>query len=810
MLRSYLKIAFRTLWKHKTHTTINIVGLSVAFASATLLLLTAWFEWSFDRFHADADRIYRVYIQDATGEASGIMPYPLAPALKTEMADAQAVTRLMFPQTEFVGEKRLAKQIRFADPDVFQTFTFPLLKGDPKTALKDINNMVITEDMARDLFGNTNPIGKSIRTDGLNTGRDFVITGVMAKPRANSSFQFDAFVRPETRVDYPTGKAEWGNRNHEIYLKLKPGIDPLTAEKRLQSLTRKYWQGDIAEAKRRGEKPDARGEYISLRLQPLSDIRFDTKGVFGTGISKTYIVALALIALFILLIAGINYVNLSLARSVARAREVGVRKSLGALAGQLFGQFWAESLVICLLALGAGLGMAFAARPLFNQTFDTRLSLDLLLQPVTLGAIGVVFLLLTLLTGGYPAWLMARFRAVTVLKGGGALLRAKGSKVGALRSVLIVAQFALASLLITCTLLIGQQLRYLREKPLGFTREQVISLPLRNQDNLSGTRAMQLLRDRLQNNPDVVAIAKTNANIGPGLDGNMSRSMSGWTHKNREVNTDWVKADFGYLKTLGLKLVAGRDFDPSFGTDTTSAVIITESMAKQLGEKNLVGTFIQPEAETGGQKYQIIGVVADFNLYSLRQKAEPVTLHLNPGGTNYALIRTTPQGTVRVMDELRKIWKEVAPTAQFQASFIDENTNRWYNREERFSTMFRMAAALTILLSCMGLFAVALMTIEQRTKEIGVRKVLGASVASIVTLLSKDFLKLVSFAIVLASPLAWYAMNRWLADFAYKIDIEWWVFAVAGGLAVGIALLTVSFQSIKAALMNPVKSLRSE
>jgi putative ABC transport system permease protein len=804
MFRNYLKIALRTLWKHRTHTTINVVGLSVAFATATLLFLTAWFEWSYDRFHADADRICRVYLQEATGEVTSIMPYPLSPVLQSEMTDAEAVTRMMWSKTEFLGDKHVAKQIRFADQDVFKTFTFPLLKGDPKTALSELSSMVITEDMARDLFGEQDPIGKSIRTDGLNMGQAFVVTGVMANVPPNSSFRFDALVRPESRADYQANKASWDNRNHEVYVKLKPGIDPLTAEKRLQALTRKYWQSDIAEAKKQGKKPDARGEYISLRLQPLTDIRFDTKGVMGAGISKTYVYALALIGLFILLIAGINYVNLTLARSITRAREVGVRKSLGAQPRQLFGQFWAESLVICLIALVAGLSLTFGLRPSFNKVFGTRLSLDLLTQPTTLLFIGLTFLLITVLTGGYPAWLMTRFEAVMVLKG-----KLKGPKSGGLRSVLIVVQFALASLLITCTLLIGQQLRYLRERPLGFTQEQVISLPLRNRDNLSGIDAIQKLRNQLRNNPDVVSISGTATNVGSGLDGNMSRSMSGWTHKNREVETDWLRVDFDYLKTLGMKLSAGRDFNPAFSTDTAQAVIITQSLAKQLGEKKPVGVAIQPEDD--GPKYQIVGVIPDFNLFSLHQKAKPITLTFDQRiPLTYALVRTTPQGMVRVMDTLKKIWKELAPTAEFQGSFVNENTDRWYEREERFATIFQLAAGLTIMLSCMGLFAVALLTIEQRTKEIGVRKVLGASVGSIVTLLSKDFLKLVLIAIVIASPIAWYAMNKWLQDFAYKIDIEWWVFALAGLLAIGIAFLTVSFQSIKAALMNPVKSLRSE
>jgi ABC-type antimicrobial peptide transport system permease subunit len=532
---------------------------------------------------------------------------------------------------------------------------------------------------------------------------------------------------------------------------------------------------------------------------PLLDVHFDTETGSGQGISRTYIYTLLLVGLFILAIACINFINLTIAQSVGRAREVGVRKSLGAGRAQLFGQIWGETLLLCSISLFIGLGLAWAALPTFNRLFNSHLTLDSFAKPDVLIVTALGFLLVTLVAGGYPSWFAARFNAVEVLKG-----KVTMKRPGVLRNSLIIAQFAIACLLIVCTLIIGQQIDYLREKPMGLNEEQVISVPI-GQD-LDGPTALRQLRDRLLRQPSVVSVSGTGVNIGAGLDGSSSRQMYGFAHNKRDVQCDWLRIDYDYLKTLDIKLVQGRDFNPSFGMDTVSSVLITQSMAKQLGESNPVGKFIKPDDKS----FQIVGVVTDFNLYSLHQKAEPVTLQMNSGPIRYLLVRVAPQNLSSAMTTVKAAWKAIAPKQEFKGSFLNENTDRWYKREQRLSSIFSTAAGIAILLSCMGLFAVALLTIEQRTKEIGVRKVLGASVASIVALLSRDFLKLVLVAIVTASPVAWWAMSHWLDDFAYRIDIEWWVFALTGLLAVGIALLTVSFQSIKAALMNPVKSLRTE
>ncbi|HEX9955615.1 MAG TPA: FtsX-like permease family protein, partial [Fibrella sp.] len=446
--------------------------------------------------------------------------------------------------------------------------------------------------------------------------------------------------------------------------------------------------------------------------------------------------------------------------------------------------------------------LACVARTQFNTLFVAHIASSDLINSSTLLGMGLAFLVITLLAGGYPSWVMVRFNTVTVLKG---TLRA--GQTGLLRNGLIVAQFAIASLLIVCTLIISQQLTYLREKPLGYTTDQVISVPVGNA--LRGITALRLLRDRLANQPSVLAISGTGVNLGAGLDGSSSRSMYGFVYNKREVLCDWLRVDYDYLKTLDIKLLQGRDFDIRFGSDSSRSVLITQSMAKQMGEMNAIGKFIMPDSAKGPQ--QVVGVVADFNLYSLHQKAAPIVLQMEPDhAIGYLLVRVAKTNLPAAMETVKVAWKSIAPKQEFNGSFLDENTDRWYRREARLSRLFTTAAGIAIFLACMGLFAIAVMRIEQRTKEIGVRKVLGASVGSIVSMLNQDFLKLVGIALIIATPIGWYAMNRWLQNFAYKIDIEWWVFALAGLLATGIALLTVSFQSIKAALMNPVKSLRSE
>nr|WP_295934191.1 ABC transporter permease [uncultured Dyadobacter sp.] len=804
MFKNYLKIALRNLWKNKGYAFINIVGLSVAFCVSVFLFLTAYFSLSYDNFHVDKDRIYQAYFFSNGPEGvnrAASMPLPITPALKAEYPEIESIARVIngWDVVEYKG-KYLDKQIKFTEPDFFRIFTFPFIEGNAQAALQDLSSIVITQHMAKAVFGNEKPLGKRIDVGLEGKKKQYVVTGVLADFPENSSLKFDAFVRSENQGGYQEQKDYWDNYSHSVFLKLKPGVDKLAFEKKLKPFTAKYFSETISKLKKQGAKPDERGDLYAVRLQKLEDVHFDREISGGKEASLVY--ALMGIGIFILLIASINFINLNVARSFIRAREVGVRKSLGALKQQLFFQIWGEAGVVCFLGFLAGIALAILLLPAFNATFRSKLSLEYIFEPDKLLLLLGLCLFVTLIAGGYPALQMSRFNAVEVLKGKVSL-----KKPGILRNSLIIAQFALSSLLICSTIIAVQQVDHLRKQPLGFQKEQVISIPVGRK--VDGQTALRRLRSDLGDDPNILGITGSGVNLGMGLDRSSSRSVIGFTFKDREVTTDWLHISYDYLKTLNIKLLAGREFNPAYPTDSMGKVIISESMAKAIGEKDPVGKFFQ--TDTAGIKHQIIGVVPDFNLYSSKWETKPITMYLSHSdGIGYIFVRVTPQSLATSMEKLKAVWKEITPESEFKGSFIDENTNAWYEEEERLSQIFSLASAVAIILSCLGLFAVALIVIEQRTKEIGVRKVLGASILNLVFVLSREFVKLVVVAMLIATPTAWFFMQKWLDNYPYRIEISPLTFVGVGLAAVIVAVATVSFQSIKAALMNPVKSLKSE
>ncbi|RRB11915.1 ABC transporter permease [Larkinella knui] len=809
MLRNYLKIAFRNLWKSKGYAAINVVGLSVAFCICVFLFLTAYLQLTYDSFHKDGNRIFQTYFfanDPEKATRSGTMPLPLAPALKADYPELEAVTRVVAGRKSLVevNGKYFDKMVLQTDQDFLKIFSFPLIKGSRETALRDLSSIVLSENMAAVLFGSQNPIGKTVQIGSDANKRQYVVTGIAGDAPNNSTIQYDALIRVESSPGYQAGKDNWSSNSHTVYVKLPARIGKAAFEDRLKSFVQKYLQNSLDGLKKKGAKPDQRGDLFALRLQNLSDVHFDREIAGGRGTPIALVYTILAIAFFILLIASINFINLSIARSFSRAREVGVRKSLGALKTQLFVQIWGESTVLCLAGFLVGLLLAYFLLPQFNAAFDARLTFDHLLQPGFIGLILGVFALVTLVAGGYPAWQMARFNAVEVLKGKLSLKRP-----GVLRNSLIVTQFALSCLLACCTIIAAQQVDYLRTRPLGFQKEQVISIPVGNQVN--GRQVLGRLRNKLATDPSVVAITGTNVNIGRGMDRVSSRSTSGYTYKGKDVSSDWLLVDYDYLKTLHIKPLQGRDFDRAYSTDSTKSVVITESMAKMIGEKNPVGMLLGDDADSTDAKSRIIGVIPDFHLYSLADENRPITLHISNSETiHYIFIRVTPQSLAGSMEKLKKVWQEVAPQSEFIGTFMDENVNAWYQNEERMAQICSLASGIAILLSCLGLFAIAMMVIEQRTKEIGIRKVMGASIPNIIVVLSRDFVKLVLIALLIAIPIAWFLMNTWLDNYLERIHISFWVFAGVGLSAILIALATVSFQTVKAALVNPVKSLRSE
>lgn len=809
MIRSYVKIALRNLWRSKGYTAINVVGLSVAFCVCLFLFLTAYRQLTFDSFHADGDRIFQTYFFANNPDhvsRSGGMPLPLAPALKADFPEVEAAARVLsgrLSSVEYQG-RYFNKMVLLTDPDFLKLFSFPLTKGNPEVALRDLSSIVISETMAKTVFGTEDPIGKRLQVGSEGQQKQYLVTGILADSPDNSSVQYDALVRIENAANYRNDKDNWQANNHLLFVKVAPAVNQAAFEDRLKLFVREYFAGSLEELRKKGARPDDRGDVFALRLQKLADVHFQQELSDGKGASIALVYVILGIAFFILSIACINFINMSIARSFTRAKEVGVRKSLGAQKKQLFVQIWGESTLVCLIGFGIGLLLAHLFLGAFNAAFAAKFTLAHAYKPGYIAWMAGIFVVVTFIAGGYPAWQISKFNPVEVLKGKVSLKRP-----GVLRNSLIVTQFAMSCLLACCTIIAVQQVDFMRQQPLGFDKEQVISIPVGNQVN--GRQVLGRLRNKLASDPAILAVTGTSINLGKGKDRVTSRSTFGFTYKGKQIVTDWLLVDYDYLKTLNLKPLAGRDFDRAYPTDSLNRVVVTESLAKLINAKQPVGAFIRDDTDTTGAKSEIIGVIPDFHLYSVASEARPIAMHLsNREDIHYIFVRVAPRSLAHSMDKLKQIWRETAPQSEFLGSFLDENVDAWYQDEESMSQMFSLAAGIAILLSCVGLFAVALLVIEQRTKEIGIRKVLGASVSGIVVTLSQDFVKLVLIALAIAVPLAWFGMQKWLENYTSRIQISAWVFLGVGLAAILLALLTVSFHSIKAALTNPVKSLRSE
>ncbi len=805
MLQNYFKIAWRNLGKNKGYTFVNITGLGIAFACSIPIFLFCSFQFSFDDFHTDKDRIFQPYLNFSTKEGikkSGGMCFPFTPNLKAEYPEVEKAARIInLAGVVRYKDKVFESFVDGTDEDMLDIFSFPLVAGSKLAALNGLSNIIITQATAKKIFDTENPMDKTIQVQIGHQWHNFIVTGVLKDYPENSSIRFESFVRIENTPGYTNLQNNWSAYNHYAYLKLKPSVTAAAFQAKAQPFFEKYFKTNAEDAKKEGVTPDKNGHYTTLGLLPLTQIHFATD-VLGDGAAKALIYTMMSIALVILLIASFNFINLSIALSITRAKEMGVRKSLGAQKKQLFYQLFGESFLVFLI--GWLIGIIAAAVLLIQAAgiFKINLSLAFIFQPQIIVLQLAGFFFITLLAGGYPAWSVSRFNAVEVLKGKISLKRP-----GLLRNTIIITQFTIACLLICCTIIVAQQTAYLRKIPLGFNKEQIISIPVTNEEN--GNLVLQKFRQALANQTGIVSVTGSDINIGKGLDNRTSRSTLGFEYNGKNVSTDWLRIDYDYLKTLDIPLLAGRDFSRQYSTDTAEAVVINQSMADAMGEKNAVGKFLWPDSSR--PKLQVIGVIPDFHLYALKNKIAPVTLHIfQQSNLNYVFVKVLPQNMESSMKLIKNLYKDIAPNSVFKASFMDMNVDKWFTEDQIIGKVIGASSFVAILLSCMGLFAIAWLIIQQRTKEIGVRKVLGASTSTVLLLLSKDYLKLVLVAIIIASVGTWFLMTAWLKTFPYKINIEWWVFVLMAGLSITIAVLTVGYQSIRAALMNPVKSLKSE
>ena len=803
MLKNYIKIAFRNLWKDKSFTFLNILGLSIAFAAALLLGMYAFFDLSFDQFHKNKDSIYQVYYVEQTPAGQGLatsMPVPFAPALKEELPNIKQITRFISDGALNLEEdKELELNLIFADPDFFEMFSFETLKG-PDRVIQDESKISITEETAQKLFGKTDVLGERLNLL-INGQREvFTVGSVLKNIPLNSGMQFDVAANFKHSENYDDNLDRWDSRNHSVFIQLNEDTSPAALMQSAVSFTALHYKGNIEDLKRDGAQPNAKGTYLELNLLPLEDMHFANFGGNSLKVSRAYPYMILGIGLLILFIASINFVNMSIARSAQRLREIGMRKTLGAAKKQLFLQFWSESVWVFLLAFLLGIGLSLALELPFRRLFNTPATLGEVISPALLCVLLVSFLLITFIAGGYPALVLSKLGTLKALKG--KLDLAGKNRV---RNVLMVVQFSIAIVLISGTLVLSKQLDYMRNKDLGFDKTQVIAVPL------NGKRAnrqdVALLRNELAGKPGIISVSASDNNLGLGRDGSTYFSRLGFDYKGRGVTTNMLVVDYDYPETLGLQLKEGRTFNRNYSSDSLS-IVINEAMARELQEKEPLNKQILLDDSI---TYTIVGILKDYNFQSLNKKIEPISLFMNRDwDLYYAFVKVAPQNMAQSFETIEKAWKRIEPNAEFLGSFLDENMDRTFKRERTMTTIISSGSLIAIVLSCIGLFAISMLVVTQRTKEIGVRKVVGASVAQITFLLTKDFLKLVGVAFLIAAPVAWWLLSQWLQDYEYRIELQVWIFLAAGLLAMFIALVTISFRTIRAALKNPVESLRTE
>jgi len=804
MIKNYIKIAWRNLIKDKTFTLLNVVGLSVAFGVAILLSMAAFFELSYDSFHKNGDRIYEVYTTQQTpkGPEAGVtLPAPFADALRTEVPGVEKITRFLEREALAIySEKEINLDAVWVDSDFFEMFTFPALKGTMNNPLQEKASVVVTEKTANTLFGSTDAIGRTINM--LIDGKEepFTIASVVGNHESQNTLEFDIAIPFENHAGYAANKDTWNAQYHQVYVQLQKGLSPQQFERNTRSFVDLHYKETIEDLKRDGAIADVDGRYRQIGLVPLEDVHFTSYRKGYAEVVRVVPYLILGVAFLILFIACVNFINMSIAKSSQRLREIGMRKTLGAQKKHVFFQFWSESLFVFLASVGVGILLSYLFLDEFKTMFRTDISLDMLTSPLALLGFSAVVFLITLLVGGYPAVLLSRLGTIHSLKG---KLDTSGSN--RVRNVLMVVQFGIAILLISGTLVLRSQVDFMRNKNLGFEKQQVLSFPIDGKKN--SYEAVQLLRDELAGNPDILGVTASDNNLGRGKDGSQSTSIWGFDYKGRGVSTHALTVDYDYLETLELELVEGRSFNKNNAGDTQS-VIINESMVDELGESNPLTAFFPINDSL---KYSVIGVVKDYNFQDISKAIQPMTFFLDRDmGLSYAFVKVAPTNMASSFEAVKQAWKKIEPNAEFLGSFLDENINRTFQKEKMMATMITSGSIIAIALSCIGLFAMSLLIVAQRTKEIGVRKVLGASIPSITILLTKDFLKLVLISFLIASPIAWWFLRQFLDIYAYRIDLSLWFFVAAGMLAMIIALFTVGTRTIKAALQNPVKSLRTE
>lgn len=809
MIKNYIKAAYRTLSKNKGFTVLNVLGLSLGLVSCLLIVLYVFDELSYDRYNTKADRIYRVNEDLKLGENNVLyavcMP-PLARTLKSEFPYVENTVRLKSVGTRHVKKGMfniIENNIAFADPSLFDVFTLPMINGSPATALAEPNSLVITEIIAKKYFNSTNVVGKTLTFDDNNL---YKITGVIRDIPRQSHFHYDFFISMSTFPD--SRSTEWLRSNYNTYVLFKSSADHIKLEAALPAFLNKHsgpqMQDQLKMSMATFEK---QGSFFRLNLTPLTDIHLKSNrtGELGPNSTVQYVYIFSAIALFILLIACVNFMNLSTARSSNRAREVGVRKVLGSDKKHLIAQFLTESILVTFVATVIACVAAFALLPVFNQMAGKDIVVTSQSMRWLVPALLFLILFVGVLAGSYPAFYLSAFQPIDVLKG----KLSVGFKNSGLRSFLVVLQFSISIFLIVGTLVIYNQLNYIQTKNMGYNRNQV--LIVQNAYEM-GNQAI-VFKKEVKQLPGVI-----NATLTGYLPTSNWKSTAiffkdaSFDQKKALFPQTW-EVDEDYINTLDMKMAAGRSFSSQMGTDSTG-IIINEAAARFLGlkdplDKPLFRSNGGKQEVANSKQYHIIGIVKDFNFSSLRDVISPMVLVMaqNKGALS---IRVNLTNLPVLLSHIKDKWHSLLPNLQMNVSFMDQDFDATYRAEQRVGKIFIVFTTLAIIIACLGLFGLAAYAAEQRSKEIGVRKILGASITAIAGMLSIDFLKLVFISILIALPAGWFLMNKWLQDFAYRVNIQWWVLVLAGSIAILIAFITISFQAVRAAFVNPVNSLRSE
>jgi len=804
MFKNYLKIALRNIRKQKGFTAINIGGLAISMACCILISLYVHFELSYDRYHEHAGSIFRIALDYKSEDQSfqtPILAASMGPVLKEEFPEIEEMVRLFtysWKETALVtiGEKQFYEGRFFlADSNFFKAFSCKFLKGNPQVALESPNSIVLTEETAKRYFGEDDPIGKSLSIANLGKA-DYQVLGVVENVPSNSHLKFDLLAPLESgeNLYWKNFTQGWRGNSFYTYVRLSTQTKPSEFEAKLPILVDKYLKRD-------------KGSY-RLYLQSLTKIHLHShmgSDELEPGNNMGNLYFFILIALFILSLACINYINLATARSSKRAKEVGLRKVVGANKKQLIRQFLGESMLFSFLAFPVALLLAEVLLPTFNRIVSRELSMislnNLWVLVVLLGvALGV-----GAVSGSYPAFLLSSYQPVRIIRG---FSYASSSK-SLTRNILVVIQFAISIAFIFVTVITKQQLSFIQEKNVGFNKEHVVVVPIKDYES---TQNYPILKNELLENPDILYV--TASRQLPSLIQFKQLVELEGRISNEEIQMDWNGVDFDFLETYGMELVEGRSFDRNRTTDAISAYILNETAVKSLGWTSALGKKFQLSnqglARAEFKPGEIIGVVKDFHFQSFHSNIEPLVLKIRPIGVNFVSARIKADNVSGVLSFIKSRWEKINPTRPFEYFFFDDHFNSMHRTEANLQNIFRYSSILAIFIASLGVFGLVSFKVEQRTKEIGIRKILGASASKIILLLSGDFVRLVLIANVIAWPVSYFVMNRWLQDYAYRIGIGWQAFVISAILALAVALLTVSYQSIKAAVANPAKALRHE